>query len=156
MRTRIISCGLALLAGCSKPAPQVAADSVATAPMAAGATPAPLSLASVAGKWSMRTMSATSDSVLLTYELSATADGSGWTLTFPNRPPVPARVIAAGDSIVADVGPYSSVLRKGVEVTTHTTFRLEGAELVGTGVAHYSNAGADSVLNLRMRGTRVP
>lgn len=156
MRTLSICCGLALLAACTKPAPQVATDSVPAAPMAAGATPAPVSLASVAGKWSMHTMSATSDSVLLNYELTATAEGSGWTITFPNRPPVPATAVAAGDSIVSDVGPYESVLRKGVQVAVHSIFRLEGSELVGTGVAHYTNAGADSVVNLRMRGTRNP
>jgi len=60
----------------------------------------------------------------------------------------------AGDSIVADAGPYESALRKGVKVTTHSVFRLQDGKLVGTTVAHYATKGADSVLNLRSEGTR--
>lgn len=33
--------------------------------------------------------------------------------------------------------------------------RLQGSELVATGVAHYSVPSADSVLALRIRGSRV-
>lgn len=156
MRTIAVLGGLALLAGCAKPDAMIAKDTTTTsAPMAAGATPAPISLEAVAGKWSITTMSATSDTVLVTAQLDAMADSS-WTLTFPNRPPLPTRAVADGDSIVVDLGPYESALRKGVQVTTHMVYRLEGAELVGTGVAHYTVPGPDSVLNLRVRGTRIP
>lgn len=156
MRTLLIGTSLAIAAGCAKPESQAAKDSIAAAPMGAGAAAVPITLAAVAGNWTMKTTSATSDTVLLTFGLSASADGSQWTVAFPNRDPLPARVVAEGDSIVTDLGPYESALRKGVMVTTHTVYRLEGAELVGTGQAHYTVPGPDSLLNLRMRGTRTP
>ena len=102
-------------------------------------------------------MAATSDSTLLTYEMVATADPSGWTFNFPKRAPVPIRVLATeGDSIVSEAGPYESMLRKGVQVSTHSVMRLEYGKLVGTTIAHYSTTGPDSVLHLRTEGTRAP
>jgi hypothetical protein len=156
MRSLSLCWGVVLLAGCAKPEQQAAKDT-ASAAVGAGATAAPISLASVAGKWSMRTMAANSDSVLVSYEMVATAEPTGWAFNFPNRQPVPIRVVAVeGDSIVTDAGPYESVLRKGVQVSTHSVMRLSDGKLVGTTVAHYANAGADSVLNLRSEGTRAP
>jgi hypothetical protein len=155
MRVLTIGCCLALLAGCAKPDQQASKDSTA-APLGAGAAATPISLGAVAGKWTMRTMAETSDSVLLTFELVATADPSGWTFNFPNRPPVPVRVVSTdGDSIVTEAGPYESLLRKGVQVSTHSVMRLQNGDLVGTTVAHYAGAGADSILNLRSHGTRA-
>jgi hypothetical protein len=156
MRSFAMCCCVIVLAGCAKPEQQAAKDS-ATASLAAGATAAPISLATVAGKWAMRTMAATSDSVLVSYEMVAAGDPSGWTFNFPNRAPVPIRVLATqGDSIVTEAGPYESVLRKGIQVSTHSVMRLQDGKLVGTTVAHYSGGGPDSVLNLRTEGTRAP
>jgi hypothetical protein len=154
MRSLSLCWGVVLLAGCAKPEQQAAKDS-ASATMAAGAV-APISLASVAGKWSMQTKAANSDNVLVSYEMTASAEPTGWSFNFPNREPVPMRVVTDGDSIIADAGPYESVLRKGVQVSTHSVMRLQDGKLVGTTVAHYANAGADSVLNLRSEGTRAP
>ncbi len=151
MRTLTALAGLALLAACAKPDAQPAQDTTAAA-----AAPAAVTLADVAGKWSMSATSTTSDSVLVTYELNIPADGSAPTMTFPGRAPIPATQTLSGDSIITAVGPYESALRKGVQVTTNSVFRLQGGELVGTGVAHYSVPTADSVLALRMRGSRVP
>jgi hypothetical protein len=157
MRTASLCIGLALLAGCAKPEPQTAAKDTTAAALGAGAAAAPISLAAVAGKWTVQITPEASDSVILSYELAVTPDGSGWTLTFPNRPPVTARVVAtAGDSIVIEAGPYESALRKGVQVSTRSVLRLQGADLVGTAVAHYTTTDADSVKNLRMHGTRAP
>jgi hypothetical protein len=87
----------------------------------------------------------------------ATADNSGWSFNFPKRAPVPIRVLAvAGDSIVTEAGPYESVLRKGVQVTTYSTLRLQDGKLVGSTVARYATSGPDSVLHLRSEGTRAP
>lgn len=47
------------------------------------------------------------------------------------------------------------VRRAGVMVTTHSVYRLDGDRLVGTTVARYADAGADSVLVLDAEGTRV-
>jgi len=131
-------------------------DTTAAAAPEAPAGPAPIALADVAGKWAMRTMNASGDSTLLTYELVATADPSGWTFNFPKRPPVPVRVAAAGDSIVIDAGPYESLLRKGVQVTTNGVARLQDGKLMGATTAHYKTTGPDSVLPLRFEGTRAP
>jgi hypothetical protein len=78
-------------------------------------------------------------------------------LNFPKRKPVPMHVVAvAGDSIVTEAGPFESVLRKGIKVTTNSVLRLQDGKLVGTTIAHYATSGADSVRNLRMEGTRAP
>ena len=131
-------------------------ESTAAAPEAPAA-PAPIALADVAGKWSVRSMSERGDSTLVSYELVAAGDTSGWSLNFPKRKPIPMRVVAvAGDSIVTEAGPFESVLRKGVKVSTNSVIRLQDGKLVGTTVAHYATSGADSVRNLRLEGTRAP
>ena len=147
---------LAILAGCAKSKEQPAPDTTAAAP-AAPATPAPIALADVTGKWAVRSMTESSDSTVVSYDLVASADPTAWTITFPNRKPVPVRVIAvAGDSIVTEAGPYESVLRKGVQVTVHTVTRLQDGKMVGASVARYVTSGPDSVLHLRFEGTRAP
>jgi hypothetical protein len=129
------------------------------APAAASVTPPPppaISLADVAGKWSVKGMNEARDSTLVTYELNATADTSGWTITFPNRKAIPARVAAvSGDSVVMEAGPYESVLRRGVQVTTHGVFRLQNGNMVGMTVAHYKTTKPDSVRRIVMEGTRA-
>jgi hypothetical protein len=151
MRTFTLCCCMALLAGCAKtdkPA-QAAADEGAMA------TPAPISLADVAGTWTISSMGAASDSVILTYQLTATADPAGWTFSFPGRDPIALRnVMAAGDSIVAEAGPFESGVRKGVQVSTRTVMRLQDGALMGMTVAHYAAAGADSVMTFRRPGSR--
>ncbi len=156
MRSLTTYCCLAILAGCAKPEQQAARDSSPDS-LGAGAAPATISLAALAGKWAMRTMATTSDSTLLTFELIATSDQSGWIFNFPNRPPLSVRIIAvAGDSVVTEAGPYESVLRKGVQVSTHSVMRLQEGALVGSTVAHYATSGSDSTITLRMHGTRAP
>jgi len=136
------------LAACG-PKEQPAADT-----SAAAAPPPGISLSDVAGTWTAKVMRMDSDSVILTYELVASADPTAWTITFPNRPPVALRAMADGDSIVTDAGPYESALRKGVQVTTHGVFRLVNGELVGQTTAHYDVKTADSVVTLRTVATK--
>jgi len=156
-------CSAVLLVGCSKPDQQQAKDTMADSAAMTAAAPAPapppsptISLNDVAGKWAMKTLNEKGDSTLVKYELIAKADPSGWELHFPKRKPVAAHVTVDGDSIILDAGPYESVLRKGMQVTTHGVARLQDGKLVGTTVAHYATKGADSVLNLKMEGTRAP
>lgn len=150
MRRLMVLCCAAVLVACAKKDQPPAADTTAMAPPAA-------TMADMAGKWSMQTKRVGSDSVLLTYELNATADTSGWTITFTGRDPIPLRVSPmAGDSVVTETGQYESALRKGVQVWTHSVMRMEGGNLVGTTVAHYAVKTADSVVNLRAEGTRAP
>jgi hypothetical protein len=152
----MLGCCAIALVGCNKPKEEPPMESTAAAPEAPAA-PAPIALADIAGKWSVRSMTESGDSTLVTYELVAAGDTSGWSLNFPKRKPIPMRVIAvAGDSIVTEAGPFESVLRKGVKVSTNSVMRLQDGKLVGTTIAHYATSGADTVRNLRIEGTRAP
>jgi hypothetical protein len=156
MRRLMICCCTIALVGCNKPKEEPPMESTAAAPEAPAA-PAPIALADIAGKWSVRSMTESGDSTLVTYELVASGDTSGWSLNFPKRKPVPMRVVAvAGDSVVTEAGPFESVLRKGIKVTTNSVMRLQDGKLVGTTIAHYATSGADTVRNLRLEGTRAP
>ena len=150
-------CCATLLAGCggsdAGTADSAAAiDTAAMAP-AGGATISP---ADVAGRWNVRAIPIEGDTTPTTLVLVATADTTGWTTTFPNREPIPTRVTSVGgDSIVTEVGPYSSARRANVQVVTTVVWRLQGDRLVGTSVARYATTGPDSVLHLRIEGTRA-
>jgi hypothetical protein len=155
MRRLVLCCCAIALVGCNKPKEEPAAEPPAAAPETPAA-PAPIALADIAGKWNVRTMAESGDSTLVTYELVASSDTSGWSLNFPKRKPVPMHVVAvAGDSIVTEAGPFESVLRKGVKVTVQSVNRLQDGKLVGTSTAHYATSGPDSVRNLRFEGTRA-
>lgn len=150
-------CCAVILVACSKAKDQPATDEMADT-AAAPAAPAPIALADVAGKWTVRLMPESGDTALLTYEMVATGDTSGWAFNFPKRKPVPLRVIAVdGDSIVTEAGPFESNLRKGVQVTmSRTVSRLQDGKLVGATTAHYATSGPDSVAQFRFEGTRAP
>lgn len=159
MRRAILFCTVAILAGCSKPDSRDTATAGADTGMTAGAEPAAsstISLSDFAGKWKTRATNE-SGAVVGEAELLATADTSGWTLTFPKQKPIPVRVIAvAGDSIVTEAGPYASTVRKGAQVRTRAVNRLQDGRLVATLEARYTVAGRDSVAHLRVEGTREP
>jgi hypothetical protein len=157
MRRFALFCSAAVLIGCTKPDDQPASDTTAAAP-APPETPATISLADVAGKWIVRTTDEAGGNVVES-EMTTTADTSGWTLTLPKRKPIPVRVVAVGgDSIVTEAGPFESVLRKGVQVTTRAVYRLQDGKLVGTTEARYaaSAGGRDSVANRPTEATRAP
>ena len=131
------------------------AAAAAAAPAPAPAPPPALSLADVAGKWNMRAVPDSGDTTATTYVMTATAD-SAWTLQFPNGQKVPVQASASGDSIVVHAGPYASVRRKGMQVTTDGAFRRQGDRLTGMTTAHYKTTRPDSVLHLRVEGTKAP
>jgi hypothetical protein len=56
---------------------------------------------------------------------------------------------------MTQAGPYPSVRRKGVQVTTDGVMRLQAGSLVGTNTAHYKVKTADSVLVLNTTGTKA-
>jgi hypothetical protein len=148
MRRFTIAVAVLALAACAPK--EQPADTTATA-----TPPAPtIALSDVAGAWTATVMQQNSDSVILTYEMTASADPTAWTITLPGRPPIPVRPTVDGDSIMTDAGPYESALRKGVQVTTRGVVRLVNGELVGTTTAHYQTTGADSVVVLRTRATK--
>src|SRR5512137_1033940 len=47
-----------------------------------------------AGTWNAKTMIGPKDSVVATYALTIAADGKSATIKFPNRDPIPTRVVA--------------------------------------------------------------
>lgn len=118
--------------------------------------PAGITLADVAGEWTVRATSEAGDTVP-EYRLVASADEAGWVLHLPERDPIPVRIVdVAGDSIVAEAGPFQSVVQEGVEVRTTTVYRLQDGRLVATTVARYTTTGPDSVLVIHGEGTRAP
>lgn len=150
-----LCCCTALLFACAKGGDQ-ATDTTGAAAVSDVPTPAALSASDVAGKWNMTAVPESGDATPTTFVLTATGNDAGWTFTFPSRPPVAVRVAIAGDSISTDAGPYESVRRKGVQVHTNSVMRIQDGKIVGNTVAHYSTKGADSVLRLRVTGTRAP
>ena len=147
MRRLVAALGAAVLVACSK------AEAPPAEPPAA---PPALNLADLAGTWSFQTRAEGSDSVLVSYTVNATGTTDGWMINLPDRPPMPMTVTVSGDSIMTRTGPYESVLRKGVQVSTEGVLRMVGGKLVGNTIAHYASAGADSVVRLRMEGTKNP
>ena len=76
-------------------------------------------------------------------------------MNFPKRKPVKAKVTASGDSLIAEAGPYESVLRKGIQVKTNSVLRLKDGKLEGTTIAHYETKGPDTVRTLHAEGTKA-
>jgi hypothetical protein len=94
-----------------------------------------------AGTWNGKTMVGPKDSVVATYVLTIGTDGKSGSMTFPNHPPIPTRIVAmGGDSIVSEAGPYPSVLRPGQTVTLlRTVARYKGDAMWGMFEAKYEN-----------------
>ena len=147
----VCSCHIVLLA-CA-PAADSRVDSAAAREPA---PKSPLTLADVAGRWRVRANNYRGDS-LTVFEINATRDTTGWTITFPNRPALPLQIIAvAGDSIVTETGPYPSVLRRTVAVRSlRSVHRLQGNEIVGSFTARYETTAPDSVLHGVHVGRRI-
>lgn len=156
MRRFTLLCSAAVLVACAKTEapPADTGMAVAPAPEAAPA-PAPITLGEVAGKYAVTGKNEAGDTTLVTYDLNATADTTGWSITFPNRQPIPQRIVSvAGDSIVLEAGPYASQIQKGVQVRTQTVYRLKDGKLVGRTVARYDTKGPDTLRIVISEGVR--
>lgn len=149
MRRLAFALGAVVLLGCAK-------TETPPADPPAPPAPAPINLADLAGSWTVVVKGEASDSTLVTYQMTATTSETGWMIMLPNRPPMPLQVTASGDSLLIASGPYESVLRKGVQVSTQGVLRLQDGKLTGMTVAHYQTATADSVVRLRSEATRTP
>ena len=149
----------AALAACTS-GDDTAADSPAAATAGSDTANRPaatLSLSQLAGTWNMRSVPESgADTTTTLSVIRATADTTGWTQTLPGRQPLPVRIRVSGDSLTTQTGPYESVRRRGVQVTTRGVYRLQGDSLVGVSIARYATTGADSVLRLRSVGKRAP
>lgn len=160
----VLACSTTLfLAGCAKsdqpPKDTTAASAMAAPPAAPAPAPAApaLALADVAGKWKFSSVPESgTDTTPTLYVLTATADTTGWVITFPSGVKSRLHVSASGDSIVARSDTFASQRRKGVKVMTESSWHLQNGKLAGTSIAHYVKAGADSVLRLRSEGTKSP
>ena len=159
IRPVALACLTLLVVACAKKE-QAATDSSAAAAAAAAAAPPPapaLSLADFAGKWQMSAIPlAGKDTTPTKYVLTATADTSGWVIDFPSGVKVPVQITVSGDSLLFKTQPYASQRRKNVKVSTEGSFKLQGGKLTGMTTAHYQTAKADSVLQLRAEGTKMP
>ena len=156
-RLALLSSTILAVAACAKKeAP--AKDTVAAMTPAPAPAPTPtLSLVDVAGKWQITTVPmAGKDTSPTKAVLTATADTAGWTLTLADKQVVPMQTSVSGDSVTLTSATYKSQRRKNTKVSTVTTFRLADGKLTGLTTAHYATAAADSVLQLRTEGTRMP
>jgi hypothetical protein len=118
--------------------------------------PTPNVLDAFAGTWSMQALTESGDSVLIAYEMVATSSTEGWTITFPDRDPLPAHIVeAAGDSVVIHVGPYASALREDVQVSTVTVSRIVDGAMMGHFTATYQMEGGEETLTGLQQGERV-
>jgi hypothetical protein len=156
-RIALASSTVLLVAGCAKSEPPKDTVAAAMAPAPAEAPAPTIALADVAGKWQFNSVPMTgTDTSPTKYVLTATADTTGWTLTFPDKQVVPLQTTVSGDSVMLASGEFSSQRRKSTKVKTATTLRLVDGKLQGVTTARYAKAGADSVLQLRNEGTRIP
>ena len=152
-RIALLGCAL-LVAGCSTKETPPAADTTAVAP--APATAPAMSLESVTGTWNFRVLAMDKDTALTTHVLTATADPAGWSFVQADGEKVAVRNVAvSGDSLTSDAGPFSSGVRQGMRVREiHSVYRMQDGKLVGIVTARYDNAGADSVRQFRLEGTK--
>ena len=154
-----LSCTIALVAACTKADQEPAAADTATTSV--GPAPgAALSLADLTGTWNaVATPEGGTDTTTTRYTMVATADTTGWTITFANRPgeAIPLRgILVDGDSVVSEAGPFESSRRAGVQTTTRTVLRMQGDRLVGATMARYAMRDEDQTLVLRTEATRAP
>lgn len=136
--------------------PDTTAMAPAAEPAPAPAAPAPITLSSVAGKYSFAGKNEKGDSTLVTYDLTATGDTTGWSIKFTNRPDViPQHVtLVDADSIVLEAGPYESNIQRGVQVRTRTVYHVQDGKLMGRTVARYDTKGPDTVRIIMSEGTK--
>jgi glucose/arabinose dehydrogenase len=162
-RVAIACSAMLFLAGCAK-SEQAAKDSASAAATMAAPAPAPapaptppsLSPSDLAGKWQMQSVPETGkDTTPTKFVLTSTSDSTS-VVAFPSGVKVKQHLSISGDSVIAKSDVFPSQRRKGVKVQTEVVLRLQNGKLVGTTVAHYTHAGADSVLRLRTEGTKLP
>ena len=91
----------------------------------------------------------------ISYSVTATDNEMGWAITFPEREPLEIRILAVeGDSIIGEAGPFESLIREGVMVSTRTVMRLEDGMLVGTFLATYQTDPVETMAGT-FEGTRA-
>ena len=156
-RVALLGSTILFVAACAKKEEPAKDTSAAMSPAPAPAPAPTMALADVAGKWQFAsTPMAGKDTSPTKFVLTATADTTGWTMTFPDKQVVPLKVSVSGDSVQLVSGAFNSQRRKGVKVKTETTLRMQDGKLGGMTNAHYTTKGADSTLQLKTEGTKMP
>lgn len=125
--------------------------------LAACAAPArPSSRESFAGTWEVSVRDA-SGAPLPGHTIVAGQGPDGWSQRFPDRPPIPVRLIESeGGLLVFEAGPYESVLRLGVRATVLHVTRFTGDRSSGHMTAWYEGGTAPiPVLRARTEGRRI-
>ena len=98
-------------------------------------------------------MPATKDTVVGTWTLDAPQDTSKWVTTFTDGPKVPVHVVSiAGDSVVAQMGPYKSVTARQM-VNTRVVNHVHGDSIAGTFEMRLVSK-PDSVIRGRLQAVR--
>lgn len=99
-------------------------------------------------------MPVSKDTVVGTWVFDAPQDTSKWVTSFTDGPRVPVHIVSiAGDSIVAQMGPYKSVTARQT-VTTRVVNHVHGDTLVGT-FEMRPTAKPDSVIRGRLQAVRA-
>ena len=156
-RVALLGSTILFVAACAKKEEPAKDTSAAMSPAPAPAPAPTMALADVAGKWQFAsTPMAGKDTSPTKFVLTATADTTGWTMTFPDKQVVPLKVSVSGDSVQLVSGEFNSQRRKGTKVKTETSLRMQDGKLAGMTTAHYMTKGADSTLQLKSEGTKMP
>jgi hypothetical protein len=143
------------VAACAKGETPPAGDSAA--PVAAETARAPITMASLAGRWNVNVMGESSDSVVTTNVSTFTDNPPGGSFRFPNGPEIPIRnVTVSGDSITYEAGPFASAVRPGMRVSNRVAMTMRDGNMVGNVTARYETTGPDSVRHFRLVATRAP
>ena len=153
-RASVLLSSVLVLACGSEPAGEEG-GTAATAETAAAPDPAG-TLAKFAGRWQVSAQDEAGGE-LPGHLVTATSDTTGWSVTFPDRPPVPLRIVeASGDLVVTQTDPYESVIRPGVRTTVLFITRVSGDSTRGRLIAMYDVAGSNAILRGSTRGMRQP
>lgn len=125
---------------------------------AAETTAAPAIPAALVGTWASETRMGEKDSVVATTSMTFGADGSLRTVFTGRTDTLVARILrvtedSTGVEVEAEVGPYPSAVRPGVEVTTTTVTRFAGTTATGTWTGKYSDG---QVLTGKITSTKQP
>lgn len=111
-------------------------------------------LAPFAGTWEVVAIMESGDTVPFT--LTAIGEPASWTVTLPDREPMPLRIVSADDEeLVTEMGPYPSLLREGVDVTVRQVARIEDGRLTGTMEAQYAGGDDEQVVGGTIEGSRT-
>jgi hypothetical protein len=156
-RVAVLGSTILFVAACAKKEEPAKDTTAAMTPAPAPAAAPTIALADAAGQWQFAsTPVAGKDTSPTKFVLTATADTTGWTMTFPDKQVVPLKVSVSGDSVQLVSGEFNSQRRKGTKVKTETSLRMQDGKLAGMTTAHYMTKGADTTLQLKSEGTKMP